>query len=533
MPGMTEPLPPGEFSLNTAATPTVVDQPHSRFASGPAIVLYLAAGKLLLHLFTAARYGIFRDEMYYVACSQHMAWGYVDHPPMTVLMAWFARHVFGESPIGLRLLPAIAGAALVWITGKLARELGGGRFAQGLAALAVVVVPVYLVGNSWLTDNAVEPLTWMACAWLVVRAINTGDARYWLWFGVLAGLGFENKYSIAFLLLGLLVGVLLTPVRRFLKSPYLWLGVLACALISLPNFLWEITNHFPFLELIHNIRMGNRDVVRGPVDFIANQTLIMHPILLPLWAGGLGWLFFTNGGRRYRVLGWTFVVTLITFIVLKAKYYYVVPIYPMLFAAGAIGFERVTSCRLRWSRAGYAGLVVVAGALLAPMSLPILPVETFLRYQKAIRLQPPEFEHQQNGALPQWFADEFGWPEMVEQVARVYNSLPPEERARTAIFSNGWGEAAAVDFYGPRYGLPRAICKHNNYWIWGPRDYTGEIMIVLRSDGTGDRQHFQTVEAAGRVEHPYSRRDEHFTIWLCRGPKFNLKEVWPKLKMYD
>lgn len=522
--------------MNTAsASVTVVtaDRGFSRFASGPAIVLYIAGAKLLLHLFTAGRYGIFRDEMYYLACSHHMAWGYVDHPPLTVFMAWFTRHVFGESPLGIRLLPAVAGAALVWITGRLAREMGGGRFAQTLAALSVVVVPVYLVGQAWLTDNAVEPLTWMGCAWLVVRAINTGDGRYWFWFGVLSGLGFENKYSIAFLLLGLLIGVLLTTNRQFLKSKYLWLGVVACALISLPNLLWEIRNHFPFLELIHNVRMGNRDVVRSPLAFIGNQIVVMHPILFPLWAVGLVWLFFARAGRRYRVLGFAFLVVLGAFIALKAKYYYVVPVYPMLFAAGAIAFERLTALRLRWLRPAYAALVVVTGALLAPMALPILPVETFLRYEKAIGMQPPEFEHQRNGPLPQWFADEFGWQEMVERVAKVYNSLPPEERAKTAIFSNGWGEAAAVDFYGPKYGLPPAISSHNQYWLWGPRNYTGEIMIILHSDGSGDREHFASVEDMGLVQHPYSRRDEWFHIWLCRGPRFNLQEVWPKLKHYD
>ncbi|HEY2856998.1 MAG TPA: glycosyltransferase family 39 protein [Terracidiphilus sp.] len=524
--------------MNIAATTpanaaVMAEQTRTRFRSGPAIVLYIAAADLLLHLLTAARYGIFRDEMYYLACSQHMAWGYVDHPPLTVFMAWFARHAFGESPLGVRLLPALAGAALVWITGKLAREMGGGRFAQSLAAVAVVLVPVYLVGQHWLTDNAVEPLIWMSCIWLVLKAINTSEERYWFWFGVLAGLGFENKYSIAFLLLGLLVGVLLTPHRKFLKSPYLWLGALACAAISFPNLLWQIRNHFPFLELIHNVRMGNRDVVRGPVDFIANQALVMHPILFPLWAGGLVWLFFAKAGRKYRMLGWTFLITLVMFIVLKAKYYYVAPVYPMLFAAGAIGFEQVTILRLRWFRAAYAGLAVITGALLAPMSLPILPVEAFLRYQAALGLRPPEFEHQNNGPLPQWFADEFGWPEMVEQVAKVYNSLPPEERARTAIFSNDWGEAAAVDFYGPKYGLPGTISRHNSYWIWGPRNYDGSTVIVLGSDGRGDREHFQSVEAAGRVEHPYSRRDTHFTIWLCRGPKFNLQEAWPQMKRYD
>jgi hypothetical protein len=261
----------------------------------------------------------------------------------------------------------------------------------------------------------------------------------------------------------------------------------------------------------------------------------MHPLLFPLWAGGLLWLFLGRDGRRYRVLGWTFLVVLATLILLKAKNYYVTPVYPMLFAAGAVGLELVTRGKQvgSWIRAAYVVMVVAGGIALAPYSLPILSPDSFIRYQARLHLQPPEIEHQNNGPLPQWFADEFGWPEMVEKVAQVYNSLPPEERARTAIFSNSWGEAAAVDFYGPKYGLPKAISKHNSYWLWGPGTYDGSTMIVLRSDGSGDREHFQTVEAAGRVEHPLSRRDEYFTIWLCRGPKFNLQQVWSSMKTYD
>jgi hypothetical protein len=226
---------------------------------------------------------------------------------------------------------------------------------------------------------------------------------------------------------------------------------------------------------------------------------------------------------------------LIAFIALKAKNYYVAPIYPILFAAGAIGLERLAAGRRigTWMRGVYVGLVIAAGALLMPFSVPILSPENFLRYQKALGLQLTEIEHQQNGPLPQWYADEFGWQEMVEKVAQVYNSLSPEERARTAIFSNSWGEAAAVDFYGPRYGLPQAISKHNSYWIWGPRNYDGSTMIILRSDGRGDREHFQSVQAVGRVEHPYSRRDEYFEIYLCRGLKANLKGVWPEMKVFD
>jgi hypothetical protein len=521
--------------MASTACPARIDagKHYGHFTSGPAIVLYLAFAKLLLHLLTAGRYGIFRDEMYYVACSKHLAWGYVDHPPMNVFITWFARHAFGDSLLGLRLLPAIAGAALVWMTGRLTREMGGSRFAQALAALAVIPVPIYLILHHWLTMNAFEPLVWMGCIWCALRAINFGEPRYWFWFGALTGIGFETKYSIAFLVFGVLVGVLLGPERRFLKSRWLWSGMLVAAILALPNFLWQLRHDFPFLQLIHNVRMGNRDIVRGPFSFVADQAAIMNPILFPLWAGGLLWLFFGHEGRRYRLLGWAYVVVLTAFIVLGGKNYYVVPIYPMLFAAGAVGFERVTAQSFAWSRAVYVSAIVVVGALLTPISCPILSPEGYLRYQTALHVQPPVAERQNNGPLPQFFADEFGWEEMAQQVARVYNGLSPEERSHTAIFGNSWGEAAAIDFYGPRYGLPAAISKHNNYWYWGPRDYTGDIVIVLGSDGRGDREHFRSVEAAGRVEHPYSRRDEHFTIWLCRGLNQDLREVWPAMKKFD
>src|SRR4029077_7155334 len=369
--------------MNSAAPQLgITEKQESRFTSGPVLVLYITAAKLLLHLLTVTRYGIFRDEMYYWACSRHMAWGYVDHPPLTVGVAWLTRNLLGVSPLGVRLLPILAGAAVVWLTGKLARDMGGSRFAQAMAALAVAVVTIYLVAHTWLTDNVFEQLIWIGCIWLVVRAINTGNARYWLWFGVLAGLGFENKYSIAFLLLGLLAGVIFTPHRHFLKSRYLWLGVLACAVISLPNLLWQLRNHFPFLELIHNIRMSHRDVVRGPLAFIADQAMIMNPILFPLWAGGLVWLLLgkdTRGrdGQCYRLLGWAYLVVLVAFIALKPKNYYVPPIYPMLFAAGSIGLERVTAGRRigTWTRSIYAALVVTVGALLLPYSVPVLSPE--------------------------------------------------------------------------------------------------------------------------------------------------------------
>lgn len=500
---------------------------------GAKIVLAIAVAKLVFQLLIASRYGIFRDELYYLACSEHLAAGYVDQPPLIAFVAWIARHLFGESLLGLRFLPALAGAATVWLTGKLARDLGGGVFAQAMAAFAAFATPIFLLMHHWLTMNAFEPLVWLACAWCIVRAINRDEPRSWLWFGVLIGIGMENKYSTAFFALAVFAGLLLTPHRRFLVSRWIWIGAACAVVIFLPNLIWLIQHDFPFLELMRNIRGTNRDVVRDPVAFVLDQAMLMNPILLPLWIGGLLWLFLGRQGRRFRVLGWTYALLLIAFIVLKGKNYYLAAAYPMLFAAGAVAFEDVSRAGMRWSRPVYVALVVIVTCLLAPLGVPVLSPETYIRYQKTIGLEPPKAENQRTGPLPQHFADEFGWEEMAREVGRIYNALPPEQRAKTAIFANGYGQGGAIDFFGKKYGLPKAIGNHQSYWLWGPRDYTGESVIVLGSDGTGDREHFASVEAVGRTFHPYSRRDEHFEIFLGRGLNTTLQALWPKAKKWN
>jgi 4-amino-4-deoxy-L-arabinose transferase-like glycosyltransferase len=500
---------------------------------GSISVLLIAAANLLFHLLIANRYGIFRDELYYLACSEHLGAGYVDQPPLIAFIAWIARHLFGESLLGLRFLPALAGAATVWLTGKLARELGAGVFAQALAALACFAAPVFLLMHHWLTMNAFEPLIWLACAWCIVRAIDRDEPRYWLWFGILIGVGMENKYSTAFFAFAVAAALLLTPQRRFLANRWIWIGALCSLLIFLPNLIWLFRHDFPFLELMHNIRKTHRDVVRGPVAFILDQAMIMNPILFPLWIGGLVWLFLSETGSRYRILGWIYVLLLVAFIVLKGKNYYVAAAYPMLFAAGAVAFENISRLRMRWSRPLYVAAMVLITALLAPLSVPVLSAENYIRYQKSLGFEPPKSENQRSGPLPQHFADEFGWEDMARKVGEVYKALPPEQRAKTAIFANGYGQAGAVDFFGKKYGLPKAISNHQSYWLWGPRDYTGESVIVLGSDGTGDREHFATVESAGRTDHPYARRDEHFDIFVCRDLNTTLQALWPKAKKWN
>ena len=498
-----------------------------------AIVGILALAKFALHIATAGRYGIFRDELYYLACANHLDWGYVDHPPLIALVTWFCTHVFGTSLFGLRFLPAIAGGMLVWVTAQIARELGGGRFAQCFAAFAIIPVPIYLVLDHWLTMNAFEPLLWMTVLWLALRMLFQNEPRYWLAIGALCGIGLENKYSMILLAAGLVFALLVTPERRILKSWWFLAGAGIAMLLFLPNLVWLIHHNFPFLEFERNSRMSGSRIERSPIAFIADQILIMNPLLAPLWIGGLVWLLTAKSARKYRFLGWTFLAIFLLLLLLKAKNYYVSPVYPVLFAAGAVALERITERQFWWVRNVYIGSVLLAGIVLAPLVMPLLPIHGFIAYQQALGgFTPIRFENLQPSVLPQHFADEFGWEEMARETGRAFGKLSKAEQKDTAIFANNYGEAAAIDFFGAKYGLPKAISKNESYWLWGPGDYTGKSMIILGSDGTGDREHFKTVQTVGRADHPYARPNEYFDIYLCRNLSTELHRLWPTIKAW-
>jgi 4-amino-4-deoxy-L-arabinose transferase-like glycosyltransferase len=498
-------------------------------------ILLLAAALVVIHLATAARYGIFRDELYYIACAHHLAWGYVDHPPFVVFIARIVSDWLGVSLLALRLLPAIAAGLLVLITARIARELGGGRFAQTLAAFAILPVPITLILNHWLTMNAFEPLIWTVLAWAALRAMNANDGKYWLLAGAMAGVGLENKYSISLFGFGLLVGLALTTERRWFGTGWFWLAFILAALIFLPNLIWLWQHDFPFLEFERHSRMSGSRIERGPLAFILDQALIMNPLLMPLCILGLWWLFRNDAVRAGRVLGWAVTVTFTVLLMVKGKNYYVAPIYPILFAAGAGAAERATAHRLLWARPAYVGALAASGVILAPLVIPILPVDSFIRMEQALGgFTPVTFEALPPAPLPQYFADEFGWEEMVRETARAYAAVPAEQRAQTAIFANDYGQAAAIDFFGPRYGLPPSISRAESFWLWGPRQYTGTSVIVLGSDGSGDRAHFATVQVVGNVRSHYARADERFDIFWCRDLTAapNLDALWPAIRSW-
>jgi hypothetical protein len=518
--------------------PAGVDQTRAHaLTSGPAIVAALALVKFVLHMATAARYGFFIDELYFLACGEHLAWGYVDFPPLTPVQAWLTRALFGDSPHSIRLFPALAGAALVLLAGALTRRLGGGRLAQALAALVVLAAPIYLFFCTYLSMNSIEPLVWTGCALVLVRMIQTGEARLWLAFGLIAGVGLLNKHTMIVFAFALVAGLLLTPQRKLMANRWFVLGGVLAAVVVLPNVAWEVSHGFPHRELLANIQRDGRDLDVGFLQFWGLELYFLNPLAAPLWILGVAGLLSAPALRPYRGLGYAFVLTIGLFLLTPGshKTYYVASAYPMVLAAGAVVMERwAATTRRRRVVIAYTGLLATSAAVIAPAAIPILEPTTYLRYVEVIGLRQPKLENRATHAMPQFFADRFGWPEMAQTVAVVYHALPAGERERTGIFANDYGQGGAIDFYGPRYGLPKAIGGHLSYWYWGSRGYTGESLIVL-----GDRRErleelFEDVTPAATVGHPYAMQQEHFTVFVCRRPKgWTLASAWPRLKKWN
>ena len=499
-------------------------------------VYLIALAYFALHLATSTRYGYFRDALYYLACSEHLAFGYVDQPPLIAVLGWIARNTLGTSLPALLFWPALAGAARIVLTAALARELGAGRFGTLLAAALAITPGVWWVIDHQFAMNSFEPLLWGGLAFVAVRLIKTGNPKLWWAFGAIAGVGLLTKYSIVAFASALVAGFLLTRQRKLLFTPWILAGGAIALLIFLPNLIWNIQNNWPFLELMHNVRATGKDVVLPPGQYLLQQVLTMNPASFPFWFGGLLFLFISREAKNYRALGWAFVIAIGFFMFTHGKDYYSAPAYVMLLAAGAVAAERllntarVSALRHVLKPACFIWLIFGVAPLL-PLVLPVLPIDQFIRYQSYLPFEVPKTETSFIGeTLPQYYADEFPWPGMVEAVARVYYSLTPEEQKRTAIFGNNYGQASAIDFFGPQYGLPKAISGHQNYFIWGPRHYTGDIVIVLGDEESDAREQFDSVTVAATLNNPYAYSYENRPILLCRGLKWNLQTEWSRVK---
>jgi 4-amino-4-deoxy-L-arabinose transferase-like glycosyltransferase len=488
----------------------------------------------LLHLLTAGdSYGVFRDELYYLACGEHLGFGYVDHPPLIGLIAWLGRGVFGDSLTGLRVLPALAAGATVFVTAMMARELGGGRTAQALAGAATALAPVYVGNFGILSMNAFDVLLWSAAAWIVMRLLRSGDARLWPWFGLVAGIGLLNKISMLFLGFGLVVGLLLA--RRFdvFREPRLWLGGAIAFVLFLPHLVWQAVQGWPTLEFMENATR-DKNLPLAPWEFLSAQVWMMNPIVVPLALAGLGFYLFGRAGRPWRPLGWAFLVVVVLMITQRSKAYYLSPSYTLLFAAGAVLVGSLATRRaLGWVRPVALALVVVTGLGLAPLAKPVLPVETYVAYAARLGVAPSTSERKSLGRLPQFFADRLGWRELAESVRQIVRSLPPEEQAEACVYGQNYGQAGAIDFYRDELDLPPALSGHNSYHLWGPGDCSGKVLIVIDGDRDDLLEIFESVELATTYRcddcMPYENGKP---IWICRNMRLPVETLWPRLRHF-
>jgi hypothetical protein len=479
-----------------------------------------------------------------MSCGDHLAWGYVDQPPLIPFLIHISRAVLGDSLRAIRFIPALASSLLVVQAALIARELGGKKFALLLTAVTVAMAPQYLSNGSLLGTNCLEPNLWMGCAYFVLLAIKRNDPRYWLWVGIFAGIGLEEKYSIAFFVLGIVIGLLLTEQRRVFLNKWIWLGGLAAFLIFLPNLLWNIHYHWPFLELMRNIRAEGRDVVLPAGQFFLQQTLLVNPLTAPIWITGLAAFFVWTPLKPYRVLGWSYVVCYSIFFVLHGKNYYLAPIYPMLLAPGAVVIEsaltragapdRHQRVGLAWLRPVIVAVLLATGAHLAPIVIPVFSPDKFLVYTKTLPFKLPVMEHSHaRAALPQWYADQFGWQEIVDETAVAWNQLSPAERADCGIFAQDYGQAGAIDFIGRRYGLPRSFSGDKTFFLWGPRGYSANCLIVLDDSRENLERLWSNVQYVGTsADNPYAL-EKDIDVFICRGAKFGtFADLWPKLKRW-
>ena len=502
--------------------------------SDTAVISYLSLLYILIHVLFINQYGYFRDEFYYVACGEHLDFGYVDHPPLIAIIASLTRFLFGNSLFALRIFSVIAGGATVFLTGYIVRELGEKLFSQVIAALSVIIAPVFLFMFHILSMNSFDVLFWTVAAYILVRIINTDNPKLWVLFGIVIGIGLQNKHSILFLCFGLAVGLILTPNRKFLKDKWFWLGTFIAILIFLPNIIWQISHDYPTLEFGKNAAL-NKNMPLSPVEFVLEQVLQAFLVPFIFIYIGLIFILFNKVGKPYRLFGWIYLAIFILFVLTRAKVYYLSPIYPTMFALGSFAFGHlVGSKNLNWIKP-ITIILLLCCLISAPFTLPVLPVESYISYSKSLGIEPSAGERHEMGVLPQLYADMFGWEDMAKTVAGVYHKLSTEEKIHTVVFGRNYGEAGSIDFFREKYDLPNAISGHNSYWLWG---YGGDSIDVMIFIGGANKQtkleYFDYVEEAAVHINKYAMPYENnLIIYLCKRYKTPIKDDWNEMKHFE
>ena len=506
--------------------------PDSQVPIAFGIIATLVCVKLALHLLTNAfgPYEFHRDEFLYFAMGEHLRLWHMDFPPLIAILSEVTRGLLGDSVFAIRLPLALVSTTLLVIAALTARELGGGRFAQGLAGFAVLASVLFLRTGNLFQPVAIDQLWWTLALFFLLKLCRSDNHRWWIAFGVVCGLGLLTKHSMLIFGFAAFVAILATPARRWLGTPWPWLGAGIAFVIGSPSLVGQLTLGFPVLDQMGDLR-GAQLARVSAMSFLLDQPMMHSGFLVA--AIGTGALLFRREWHRYRIVGWTCVGAFATLILLHGKSYYVGPIYPVLFGAGAVVLERFSVPKwgtiVRW---GIVSVMTLYLIVLFPMGLPILPPSTMERYLTTIGAQSAATTNVgDQERIPQDFADMLNWREQVAEVARIYHALPETDRERTVILASNYGEAGAIDFYGPSYDIPKAIAVVGTYWFFGPGDLPGDVTIMHGFDLEDIDDLCGTLEQAGTVGHPFAVREEHnVIIRICREPRQTLQNLWPSLE---
>jgi 4-amino-4-deoxy-L-arabinose transferase-like glycosyltransferase len=481
-------------------------------------VAIVATAFVAVELAVAARYGLHRDELYFLACARHLAWGYVDQPPFVAVVARVAVALFGASATSLRVVPALGGAAAVVLTAAMARELHGGRRAQLLAAIAAATSAQVLGATHLLSTAGFDMLAWAVISFLVLRALRTGDERLWLAVGAAAGVGLLNKYNVLFLLFGLAVGLVASGRADVFRRPWVWAGGGLALLIWSPNLVWNAQHDWASLSMMQSLHREN-STLGASFEFVPLQLLVVGPVLAPFWIAGLRRCFRDEIARTF---GFAYVTLLVVYTLSGAKSYYLGGIYFVLFASGGVWLEQ----KARAGRARPRRWIVafVAGAIISmPLAIPVLP-ESLLA------------KGSWQGQINKDLSATVGWPTFVRQVAGIASNLSPRARARLVVITGDYGAAGAVDLFGARYGLPPAISGHNSYWWWGTHGASNDSTAIAVNMSRADLLRiFSDVEPAGSVGMGHGgvwTEERGEPIWVCRGQRVPWSRAWPDLRHY-
>ncbi len=503
-----------------------------------AVLSYLAMIKLIMHLLTANKYGYFCDELYTIACGKHLMFGLVDMPPIVPFLSIVSGSALGYSLFSIHILPAAAGALTVFMAGLTAKEMGGGRFAQFITAVTVLLGPVWLAFNAMFTYDSFDQLFTITFFYLIARLLRTGNEKLWIAIGAAAGIAVLTKYTMLFYGIPLVIGLILTKNRKYFLSPFFWLGGLAALIITAPQIIWEYQHGWPLLEYWGNYSKF-RTFISSPIEFIGMNIMAYNPFSFPLWLSGIIYFFFMKEARDFRLFGIIYITSLVIFYFTNSKMYMSAALYPILFAGGGILLERTLHGRLKsWIKFAYLSLVIAMGIISLPNGLPVFSPDGMAWYfsgqSKMMGNVSVKTDNSKLEELPLYYAYRFGWEETVKKIADIYYNLTPEERAGCMLFTGDYGDAGAIDLLGKKYNLPDTVCGHLSYALWGLHDNTGKTAIVIDIPVKQLDKMYDHVSEMARINVKYSmpwRRN--LPIYICRGLKRPINETWPGLKHFD